>query len=288
MQKRIVLENVDLKKYNTYGIGGKAKYLIFPSDINDLKNLIIELNEKNISWVVLGGGSNVIIPDNDFNGAIIKLDKINDFLIDGDNIFLGAGLNLSSAILKLINIDYGFLAPLYGIPGTIGGAVVGNAGANGYSIFDDLLSVLVLKDNEITAINKDDINYSYRSTEFKNTKTIVLGATFKGQKSDSASSLEYIKELSIARSKKQPLEYPNAGSVFKNPEGLFAGKIIEELGLKNTQINGACVSDKHANFIINLGNAQSSDIIKLIELIKRKVKKEKNIDLELEQIIIKW
>lgn len=281
-------KNVDLKKYNTYGIGGKAKYLIRPKTIEELIQIIDYSNDHSIPFIVIGGGSNIIIPDSDYEGIIIKLDYLNYFNVNNDVVFLGAGLNLTGAVSKLINLGYVNFTSLYGIPGTLGGAIIGNAGAYNYSIFDDLLSVLVLDNGVITLINKSNIEYGYRYTEFKNSKKIILGATFKLQKGDKEKALETIKENMQKRREKQPLDYKNAGSVFKNPEGMAAGKIIEDLGLKKLKVNDAMVSDKHANFIINLKNAKSSDIISLIELIKEKAKKEKNIDLELEQVIFKW
>lgn len=280
--------NIDLKNYNTYKIGGIAKYLIKPKTAYDLKPIFDELKNKNIPYLLLGGGSNVILPDEDFNGAIIKLDNLNEVEFKGNICYAGAGILLNKLIKTCIDNGYVNLKKLYGIPGTLGGAIRGNAGCNNDEIFNYLISILVYDDGVIKYLNKEDIDYGYRETSFKKNNMIILGAILKIELGDANEAYEYIKEIFKDRISKQPLEYPSAGSVFKNPKGNSAGKLIDECGLKNLSIGGAKVSDKHANFIINYEFAKSSDIIKLIEEIKKEVKLKKNIDLELEQIIIKW
>lgn len=283
-----VERNVDLKRYNSYGVGGKALYVVKPKNIIELTSILEELNKSKTSWYILGGGTNVILPDEDYNGVIIKLDYFNEFFLDKDFVFAGAGLNLNAFIKKLIDLEYTNLAALYGIPGTLGGALVGNAGSFNHTIYEYVKSVLILKDMEVIEKNVDNIFYEVRNTEFKNSDVIVLGATFKLEKGSKDAALEEIKKNMEFRRDKQPLEYKNAGSVFKNPEGVSAGKLIDDCKLKGLKVNDACVSEKHANFIVNLGNATSCDIISLIEKIKEIVKEEKGIDLELEQIIVSW
>lgn len=280
--------NIDLKNYNTYKIGGIAKYLIKPKSVFDLKIIFDDLKSKNIPYLLLGGGSNVILPDTDFNGAIIKLDNLDEVIFKDGFCYAGAGINLNKLIKTCIDNGYVNLAKLYGIPGTLGGAVRGNAGCNNDEIFNHIISVLVYDDGILKFINKDNINYGYRETSFKKNNMIILGVVLTIELGDANKTYEYIKEIFKDRISKQPLEYPNAGSVFKNPEGTSAGKLIDECGLKDLSVGGAKVSNKHANFIINYEFAKSSDIIKLIEEIKKEVKIKKNIDLELEQVIIKW
>ena len=236
-------ENVDLKKLNTYNIGGSAKYLIKPNDLEELMNVLNELNNKNIKYYILGGGSNVLLPDEDFDGAIIKLDKLNTFLIKNQFVFACAGLSLNEFVKKTLDNGYINFANLYGIPGLLGGAIIGNAGANGTEIFDDLKAVLVLKNNLVTLINKTNIKYEYRNTEFKNSNIIIIGAIFKLEKGDTKKAWDNIKENLEKRKNSQPLEYPSAGSVFKNPNGLSAGKLIDECNLKNISVGGAKVSN---------------------------------------------
>lgn len=281
-------ENIDLKKYNTYHIGGIAKYLYKPNNIIELKELLEKLHKDNTKYYILGGGSNVILPDEDFDGAIIKLDKLNEFKIDGNFVYAGSGSSLNEFIKKTLDNGYVNFDNLYGIPGSIGGAIIGNAGANNKCIFDELISVLVLDNGYTKLISKENIKYEYRNTSLKNSNKIIIGAVFKLEKGNVKESWDNIKINLEKRRKSQPLEYPSAGSVFKNPDKTSAGKLIDECGLKGTKKGGAKISDKHANFIINENNAKSSDIIYLIDLIKKEIKKEKNIDLELEQIIVKW
>ena len=280
-------ENVNLKKYNTYKLNTMTKFMYEPENVEELKKILKNLRDTKTKYYILGGGSNVIIPDENFDGAIIKL-KFENLEIKDDIAFVDAGYNLNSFIKKIIDAGYTNLTNLYGIPGTIGGAIRGNAGANGKEIFDDLVSVLVLQNDDVKLINANTIEHSYRQTAFKNNNYIILGGVFKLEKGNQKKAWEIVNENLKKRKNSQPLEYPSAGSVFKNPEGLSAGKLIDECGLKKLRVGDAMISDMHANFIINLGNATSSDIIKLIEIVKEKVKKEKDIDLELEQEIVKW
>ena len=284
-----VKEFVDLKKYNTYGIGGISKYLVMPEDIDDLSSLIKYLNKENIPWYVLGGGSNVILPDEDFDGAIIKLDKLNRVVIDNDIITAEAGISLGMFVNTLLDRGFVCYAHLMGIPGALGGAIVGNAGAYNVSIFDYLISVKIMDTaGNIIELKKEDIKYDYRYTEFKGKKLIIISATFKGIEGNATNAREQIQLNLEKRRNTQPLEYKNAGSVFKNPPEYSAGYLIEHAGLKGLIVGGAQVSNKHANFIINYDNAKSRDIIKLIEIIKSTVKDKFNIELNLEQVVVKW
>lgn len=272
---------------NTYKLKCHAKYFYQPNNVLELKETINNLDNNNIKWYLLGDGSNIILPSEDFDGAIINLNNLNEYYLDDEYVFAYAGINLNCFINNMIDENIINFSELYGIPGTLGGALYGNAGANKKEIYDDLVSVLVY-DGEVKLINKEDIQYSYRNTMFKNTKTIILAGVFRIVKGDQFKAKEIIKENMLSRKIKQPLEFPNAGSVFKNPENLSAGKLIDECNLKGLKVGGAMVSEKHANFIINFDNATSSDIISLIEIIKKTVKEKKNIDLNLEQIVVKW
>ena len=284
-----ILENVDLKKYNTYGIGGCAKYVIYPSSIANLQKLLKCLANKNISWYVLGGGSNVILPDQDFSGAIIKLDKLDKYTVDRDKVIVEAGISLAKFVKSMLDDGYTNYGSLMGIPGLLGGAIRGNAGAYGINIFDYLISVTIMDElGNIRKLKKDDIKYDYRETEFKKQNIIIIAAEFQGVKGDVILELDNIIKNAKKRKNTQPLEYKNAGSVFKNPPGLSAGYMIEHAGLKGITIGGAQVSEKHANFIINYNNATSRDIIGLIELIKKEVKNKYKVELVLEQQQIIW
>jgi len=283
-----VLVDVSLESYNTYGIKTSTKYLIKPNNLEDLKELVKYLNESNIKYYVLGKGSNVILPDNKFNGVIISLENLKRLEINENIVEVEAGIVLGTFVMECINHSLGGLEYLAGIPGTLGGALYGNAGVKDSCIYDYLENITILKNNEIITINKNNIDYSYRNTMFKETNAIILGATFKLYKDDENKLKEIVKENRIKRLNSQPLEYKNAGSVFKNPEGDYAGRLIESLGLKGYTIGGAQISERHANFIVNVANATGSDIRNLIKYIKDKVYEAYKIELELEQIIIDW
>ena len=284
-----VLENIDLKKYNTYGIGGIAKYMVFPSSEEKLVKLLDYIKNEKMSWYILGGGSNVIIPDEDYVGVIINLKELNNYEFDKDVINVGSGISLGKLVNVMLDAGYTNLSSLMGIPGLLGGAIIGNAGAYGTSIFDYIISVKFIdEDGNIKELNKEEIKYDYRWTEFKEKKVIVLSAKIRCINGPVAEAKEKIKENLEKRKKSQPLEYKNAGSVFRNPPSHAAGYLIEHSGLKGITVGGAKVSEKHANFIINFNNATSRDIIKLVELIKSKVKDVYNVELELEQVKVNW
>ncbi len=284
-----VLENVDLKKYNTYGIGGIAKYMVFPSNEEKLVKLLDYIKNEKMSWYILGGGSNLILPDEDYDGVIINLKELNNYEFDKDIINVESGISLGKLVNVMLDAGYTNLSPLMGIPGLLGGAIIGNAGAYGTSIFDYIISVKFIdEDGNIKELNKEKIKYDYRWTEFKERKVIVLSAKIKCINGNVAEAKEKIKENLEKRKKSQPLEYKNAGSVFRNPPSHAAGYLIEHSGLKGITVGGAMVSEKHANFIINFNNATSRDIINLVELIKSKVKDVYNVELELEQVKVNW
>lgn len=284
-----VLENVDLKKYNTYRIGGKARYLIKPYNIESLELLINYLNNNNIKYLVIGNGSNIILPDEDYDGVIILLSNLNKCIINKDEVYVEAGEMLNVFVMNIVNNNLGGIENLCGIPGTLGGAIVQNAGCYGTNISDKLISVSYLENGKVFEIKNSECNFSYRDSIFKSNKNkIILSAKFKFNFKNKEEMLSIIKENNQKRKNSQPLEYPNAGSVFRNPVNLSSGKLIDEAGLKGYNINDAYVSIKHANFIINRGNATSKDIIDLINYIKKVILEKYNIELILEQEIIKY
>ena len=284
----IVLENVNLKELSTIGIGGIAKYLVRPYSYVDLTKLLDYLEENNIKYYILGNASNVIIDDEYFDGVIIKLDEFNNIEINGKEVTAGAGVMLPKLVNVCLQKELVSLAPFSMIPGTVGGSVVGNAGAYGHEIMEYVKEVKVIdKEHKIKTIVKDDISFGYRYTSLKN-NYIVLSATFICEKGNPIEVLSDIQARNEKRRDTQPLDKPSVGSIFRNPEDIPAGRLIEELGLKGMKVGGAMVSEKHANFIINNGNATFDDVIKLIDKIKKEAKEKKNIDLVLEPTIIKW
>lgn len=277
-------KEVSLKNYNTYKLDAKCKYFIIVNNILNLKKLINYLKEINLKYFIIGNGSNIILPVY-YNGVIIKLD-LNEIKYNDNIIEVEASYKLNKLAFETANKGFKGLEWASGVPGTVGASTVNNTGCYGSEILDNLIKVDVLKDNEIITLNKEDINFSYRHTSLKDDKVIILKTYFKLEEANKEELLTLIKERTKNRITTQPLEYPSAGSVFKNPEGNSAGRLIDEAGLKGKIIGGAKVSEKHANFIINYDNATSEDIISLINFIKATIKEKYNIDLILEQEII--
>ena len=284
-----VKEDVDLRNYNTYKVSTTSKYLVDVKSEESLINLIKYLKENKIKYLILGNGSNVVLPNKPFDGVIIKLNGLNTIDIDDDEVYVGAGVMLPKLVSETVNNCLCGLEWAAGIPGTVGGAVVGNAGAYLSDIFTFIDEVKVLENGEIKIIKKSDIKYSYRYSSFKDNKDIIiLGVKLKLDKGSKDESEVLMKKRLERRIESQPLEYPSAGSVFRNPEGNFAGKLIEDCGLKGKRIGGAMVSEKHANFIINYDNATPKDIRDLIKFVHDTVLKETKIDLVIEQELIDW
>jgi len=285
--------DVDIKKYNTYRIGGKVKYLIEPYSINDLVNVIKLLDQNNIKFIMLGNGSNVVISSKYFDGAMIKLTRLNGISIKPElNLaYAEAGALMPSIVKDSVDKSLTGLEFAAGIPGTLGGCVYGNAGAYNSCIMDYVSSVTVLDRTsyEITELDHEDIEYSYRWTSFKEKKNyIILSAKLYLKSGDKKNSIAILEDRKQRRLASQPLEYPSAGSVFRNPEGDFAGRIIEACGLKGKTIGGAEVSKKHANFIINTGNATSDDVYNLINYVHDTILETTTVDLIIEQEFIGW
>ncbi len=287
-----VEEHATLRHLNTYRIGGTAKLLLSPNSISDLIRVLRILKEENVKYFVLGNGSNVVLNDREYDGAIIRLNKLCGIEIhpELEMAYAEAGAMLPKLVTESINKSLTGLEFAAGIPGTVGGSIYGNAGAYNACILDYVTSVTVLDENlDIKTIEHEDIKYSYRTSMFKEDKKyIILGAKFFLKEGEKQSSLDIIEDRRNRRVASQPLEYPSAGSVFRNPEGDFAGRLIESCNLKGFSIGGAEVSEKHANFIINKGNATSKDVYKLINHVHKTVLEKTNVDLVIEQEFIDW
>lgn len=287
-----VEENVSLVKLNTYHIGGMAKYLVKPNSINDLVEVLKVLEENNIDYFILGNGSNIVLNSKFYEGVVIKLEKINGIEVSPElnTAYAEAGAMIGKVTLETVNKGLTGLEFAAGIPGTVGGCIYGNAGAYNACIMDYVESVTVIdEDFNINIIKHEDIEYGYRTTMFKEQKKyVIVAAKFYLKIGDKANSLEMIKERQERRAATQPIEYPSAGSVFRNPDGDYAGRLIEFCGLKGARIGGAEVSEKHANFVINKENASSKDVHDLICYIHDTVLNKTNVDLEIEQEFIGW
>ncbi len=283
-----ILENVNLEKYTSYKLNGKARVLVYPENTNALINLLKYLRENNHKYKVIGGGSNLIFESN-YDGVLIKLDYLNELKITDTLIKVGAGYNTMALALKVSRMGLTGMEFATGIPGTIGGAIINNSGAYKSDMGYITESVVVLTPTyEIKTMYNKELQYHYRDSFFKhNPDYIVLEASIVLKNGDKKEIIEVIEDRKKRRLMAQPLEFPSAGSVFRNPPDNFAGKLIEDIGYKGKIINGAQVSEKHANFIINIGHAKGEDIIKLITEIKEEIKRKYNIDLILEQEIVR-
>lgn len=271
-----------MAKHTTFRIGGPAEAFVEPQTIEELGQIVLLCKAENIPFFVLGRGSNLLISDEGMNGVVIHLcHNFSNFTIDGTKVQAQAGVmlaKLGNALKEAELTGFEFAA---GIPGTLGGAIMMNAGAYGGEM-KNIVEAVQLMDSDGNIFEKkcEEMEFSYRHSIVEDNQYIVLGATLrltKGSKADIEAKME---ELAVARRTKQPLEYPSAGSTFKRPEGHFAGKLIMEAGLRGYQVGGAQVSDKHCGFVINKENATAKDVLQLIEEVKRKVYDVFEVELE--------
>lgn len=284
-------KNVKLSKYTTYKTGGNAKVIIYPKNITCLVKLLKILKNSEVKFKILGNGSNVLFSDKTYDGVLIRLNEFDnvDFL-PRNKIIVGAGYSLMKLSLQASKKGLAGLEFAAGIPGTVGGAIYMNAGAYKSDMGYIVQQVKVLTpDLKVITLSNKEMNFHYRSSFLQSHPGyICLEVILKLTKGDKDALDEVIKERRKRRMESQPLEFPSAGSVFRNPEGMFAGQLIEEAGLKGKKIGGAMVSDKHANFIINYKNAKSSEIKELIELVHDTVLEKYNVDMRCEQEFVNW
>ena len=280
-----VVSNPKMSDYTTYKVGGNALAIVYPTDVNNLVKLLKYLKKNNIKHKILGNGSNLIFSDELYDGVLIKLEEFNKLDIEDTIVTVGAGYNLVKLSMKTARLGLSGLEFAAGIPGTVGGAVFMNAGAYKSDMGYIVSEVKVLTpDYQIITLYNKDLDFHYRTSFLqKHPDYICLEAKLVLKQGDTEVIMEVIAERKQRRLLTQPLEYPSAGSVFRNPENDFAGRLIEELGYKGKNIGGAYFSEKHANFIINKNNATATDFRSLIKEIKEKVKEKYNIDLIVEQ-----
>lgn len=279
-----VLFDEPMSRHTTFKIGGPAKYFAKPCCEAEIVKIIEVCKLYDVEYFVCGNGSNLLVSDDGFDGLIICISNdMSDITIDGDIIVAKAGAKLSSVgRIALDNCLTGFEFAS-GIPGCVGGAVYMNAGAYGGEIKDCIVSARVMdKNGNIRTLNNEELGLSYRHSTVMEEELIVIEATFKLSKGEQENILSRMKELSESRRTKQPLEYPSAGSTFKRPVGYFAGKLIEDAGLKGYSVGDIEVSKKHSGFVINKGSGTAKDFIKLTDDVKEKVLKEFGVLLELE------
>lgn len=276
-----VKKNESMKSHTSFGVGGYAEYFITP-EFQDFPKVLQICREYEIPYLVIGNGSNLLVSDNGIKGAVIACGKNNnEIAVSGNRIIAGAGATL--AMVAKVALDHGLtgMECLGGIPGTVGGAVVMNAGAYGGDMSMVLEEVIVCNEEfQMETRKKEALELSYRHSKIMETKEIVLRATFLLQEDSKEDIKKRMEQFRNQRLEKQPLEYKSAGSTFKRPEGYFAGKLIMDAGLRGMSIGDAQVSEKHCGFIINRGNATATDINRLMKLVVEQVEEKFQVTLE--------
>ena len=286
-----IYENVSISKYTTYRVGGICRVMAYPADVSELIKLLKLLKSRNVKYKILGNGSNLLFSDKEYDGFLIKLNSFDTLTFFGNNkIKVGAGYSLIKLSLMAAKKGLTGLEFASGIPGTVGGAVFMNAGAYKSDMGYVVETVKVLTPNlEIINLENKEMNFHYRSSFLQTHRDdVCLEVILKLNVGKREAIEDVIRERRERRVASQPLEYPSAGSVFRNPEGGFAGQLIEESGLKGMTKGGAMISDKHANFVINYKDATSSDIKYLIDLAHDTVLEKYNVDMKIEQEFVNW
>ncbi|MDD5382893.1 MAG: UDP-N-acetylmuramate dehydrogenase [Candidatus Margulisbacteria bacterium] len=285
-----LLRNEPLKKHTSFRIGGPADYFCIPRNMAELKDALVFARERGLGTVIIGAGTNLLVLDQGFRGVVVKLaGGLNWIRVNGGRIEVGAGVHIAKLLQVLGNKKLGGLEFLAGIPGTVGGAIVMNAGAWGKEIADYVEQVLVIdRAGRQKILKRRVLGFGYRRSRLQGSRWILAQVVLKLRKKKRGLIRRKVRENLIKRKAAQPLGIPNCGSVFKNPKGDFAGRLIQEAGCKGMRIGDAQVSAKHANFIVNLGDARARDVIKLMTSVQKKVKDRFKIRLEPEiKIMVK-
>lgn len=287
IDKSKIKTDEDMSKHTSFKTGGMAKFFIKTSTVEDVRSVLKIAKEDNIPLVVLGNGSNVLFRDGIFHGIVLKIELINIDIKD-EKVILEAGVKNAIAARKMLDNELQGFECIAGIPGTIGGAIRMNAGAYGGEIKDLVESVTYIDYHtlEVNTISNGECDFSYRHSNFCDNKNVIISTVLKLSKGKKEEINSKMDAYAKSRKEKQPLEYPSAGSTFKRGEDFITAKLIDECGLKGYRIGGAQVSEKHAGFIINKDSATATDIINLIQYVKKVVKEKtgKNIELEIEII----
>ena len=277
-----VLVKEPMASHTTFRIGGPADYFVLPETVEELAGILKLCKEENVPYFILGNGSNLLVGDKGFRGVVVQLYKNFDGMsIEGTTVTAKAGAMLVRVAKESGKAGLTGLEFASGIPGTIGGAMVMNAGAYGGEMKDVVTSVTVLtKDGEIKKLSGEEMNFRYRGSIVENEDYIVLEAVMELKEGNLEEIQARMAELTVQRKTKQPIEFPSAGSTFKRPEGYFAGKLIQDAGLRGFQVGGAQVSEKHCGFVINAGGATAADVMSLMQQVSDKVNEEFGVTLE--------
>lgn len=280
--KDSILIDEPMSRHTTFRVGGPADFFVTPKAKEEVRDVIRICKEAGMPYYIIGNGSNLLVSDAGYRGVIVQIYKeMNEVKVEGDLVKAQAGALLSGIAAKALGAELSGFEFASGIPGTIGGACVMNAGAYGGEMKDVLESVTVLTgEGKIIELGRNELELGYRTSVIAKKGYIVLGATLKLERGDGEKIKTYMDELKEKRVTKQPLEYPSAGSTFKRPEGYFAGKLIEDAGLRGFQVGGAQVSEKHCGFVINRDHATAADIMELMRQVQIRVKENSGVDLE--------
>ena len=280
--KDSILIDEPMSRHTTFRVGGPADFFVTPKAKEEVRDVIRICKEAGMPYYIIGNGSNLLVSDAGYRGVIVQIYKeMNEVKVEGDLVKAQAGALLSGIAAKALGAELSGFEFASGIPGTIGGACVMNAGAYGGEMKDVLESVTVLTgEGKIIDLGRNELELGYRTSVIAKKGYIVLGAVLKLERGDGEKIKTYMDELKEKRVTKQPLEYPSAGSTFKRPEGYFAGKLIEDAGLRGFQVGGAQVSEKHCGFVINRDHATAADIMELMRQVQIRVKENSGVDLE--------
>lgn len=274
-----------LAPMTSFRIGGPADILIEPVNGEELSALVRYFRDIDASFVLLGNGSNILVSDEGIRGVVINIERhFSSLSFDDGVVTAGAGVRLSKFVDFCVRHRLAGAEMLAGIPGTLGGGVIMNAGAYGGEISDHVLDVTVLRDGIMRTLKKSESGFRYRGSDLRG--DIVLSARFRFPEGDEEELKARRKELLLQRNAAQPVRWPNAGSIFKNPEGQHAARLIEESGLKGYAVGGAQVAELHANFIINTGGATAADVLAVIRHVRETVRARADVTLELEILLL--
>lgn len=271
-----------MRSHTTFRVGGPAAFFVTPQTNEEVKAVVACCKAQNVPYYIVGNGSNLLVSDHGYQGVIIQIFKgMNEITIEGNVIKAQAGALLSAVANRALDAELTGFEFAAGIPGTLGGACVMNAGAYGGEMKDVLETVTVLtEDGEILILKKEELELGYRTSVIAKKNYVVLEVVICLEKGEKAAIKGYMDELREKRITKQPLEYPSAGSTFKRPEGYFAGKLIQDANLRGFQVGGAQVSEKHCGFVINKDNATAANVVELMRQVSEKVEAEFGVKLE--------
>ncbi len=285
----MILIDEPMSKHTTFGVGGPADVYIAPSSAEELAQVVKACRKLGVPYFILGRGSDLLVSDAGYRGVMIATEGLAGMEADGCDLVCESGVTLKDAAYKACELGLAGLEFASGIPGSIGGACFMNAGAYDGCMADVLLSVDVLTpEGSVQTLDVDELELGYRASRIRNEGLVVLKARMRLTPGDSQGIREKIEDLTRRREEKQPLEYGSAGSTFKRPEGYFAGKLIMDSGLKGYTVGGASVSQKHAGFVINKGNATASDVRAVIAHVQDEVERQFGVRLETEVLFIGW